>query len=189
LSLFVVANALFFIFYDYHSFFIQTPEQISEVMYPGAPFAISSRVASFIQSHSKPGDRICMVGVEPQLFFLSQRRSASGYIYIYPLLENQKYNTIMTDEFIAQSESRKPAILVYTSVSIFDPNYTQHDRLLNWFNNFKSNYKLIAISTATGTGETPLCELDTIAPVDTFGVRVPQVRVYERVEQRTPSVP
>ena len=182
LVFFVIANAAFFVGYHFNSFFVESPKQLSEEMYPGSPFAVSGEVASYIQRHTKPNDRVCMVGVEPQLFFLSQRRSASGYIYIYPLLEKQKFNGMMNDEFIAQSEACKPAMLVYTSVSVFDDNYTQHERLLGWFNDFKKNYRLVGLYTPQADNER-FTVFDTITPMDTLPLRAPQIKIYQRVEQ------
>ena len=181
LSVYALFSAAFVFIYQRDCFFMLSPEGVIESMYHGTPFAPSGKIADYIKGHSQPGDRICMVGAEPQLFFLSQRRSASGYIYIYPLLENQKYAGRMTDEFIAQSEHYQPAILVYSSKSVFEDGYNHESRLYQWFDNYKKNYKLSAICTTVSDTDIRMARFDTIAPIDTFPETIPQIRVYKRI--------
>ena len=69
-----------------------------------------------------------------------------------------------------------------TSVSLFDDNYTQHDRLLRWFNDFKKNYRLVGLYTPQADNER-FTVFDTIAPIDTLSLRAPQIKIYQRVEQ------
>ncbi len=180
-SVFVLLNALCFLGYQQDCFFKLPPSAVTERLYPGTPFSIAPQIASFIKSHSKADDRVCMVGVEPELFFLSQRRSASGYIYIYPLLENQKFAATMTDEFIMQSEKYRPHVLVYSSHSIFDDGYRADGKLYNWLNTYKANYKLIAICRPGN--DYRLTTLDTLNLADTLPMILPQVRVYTRISQ------
>ena len=181
-SVFVLLNALFFLWYQQDCFFKLPAAAVTERIYPGTPFSIAPHIASFIKNHSNADDRICMVGVEPELFFLSQRRSASGYIYTYPLLENQKFAATMTDEFIRQSEKYRPAVLVYSSHSIFDDGYRADGKLYDWFNTtYKANYKLIAICRPDN--DYRLTTLDTVHLEDTLPLLMPQVRVYARISQ------
>ena len=174
ITAFVLLNAFFFLWYQQDCFFKLQAAAVTERLYPGTPFTIAPQVASFIKSKSKPADRICMVGVE--LFFLSQRRSASGYIYIYPLLENQKFAATMTDEFIAESEKHKPAILIFSSHSVFDDGYRADGKLYNWFDAYKTGYKLIAICRPDN--DYRLTSLDTLALSDSLPIILPQISVY-----------
>ena len=181
LSLFIIANAAFFMFYQRDCFFKLPPESVTEKLYPGTPFSISGEVAAFIKQRTLPNDRICMLGAEPQLFFLSQRRSASGYIYIYPMLERQKYADTMTSEFIAETEQHKPAMLVYSSKSVFEDGYNKDSRLYKWFDTYKSQYKLAAIYAPKSASDMRIVAFDTIAPIDTLSELIPQIKVYQRI--------
>ena len=181
LSLYIVLSAGFVFAYQKDCLFFLSLEEVVESEYPGTPFALSGKVADYIRTHSQPGDRICMVAAEPQLFFLSQRRSASGYIYIYPLLENQKYAGQMTAEFIARSEQLKPAILVYASKSLFEEGYDHNGPLYRWFDGYKKQYKLEAICTTVNAANQHMSIFNTINPVDTLPEAIPQIRVYKRI--------
>jgi hypothetical protein len=167
--------------YQRQSFFLLPTASVTENLYPGTPFSISGEVALYIKRHTAPGDRICMLGAEPQLFYLSQRRSASGYIYIYPLLEHQQYAARMTTEFIEETEAHKPAVLVYSSKSVFEDGYNKDSRLYKWFDVYKSQYKLTAIYAPVSAGNQRMVVFDTLAPMDTLSELVPQIKVYKRI--------
>ena len=184
LACYVAGNAFFFLYCQKEVFFQMSSDEVTECLYKGAPFAAAPKVSAFIKHHSEPGDRICQVGVEPEIFFLSQRRSASGYIYIYPLLEHQKYAASMTEEFIKQSEDSKPAILLYSSKSVFENGSNLDTRLYQWFLNFKNNYKLIAVFHAKADDCSPMSVVDTISPSDTLPQITPQIKVYKRLDAR-----
>ena len=42
-------------------------------------------IADQIRRNSRPDDRVFVVGSEPQILFLAGRRSATRYIFFYPL--------------------------------------------------------------------------------------------------------
>lgn len=81
-------------------------------VYPGDPFVECTRVAQFIREHSSPNDRVEVVGSEPEVYFYAQRRSVSGYIYMYDLVAEQPYASAMQKEFIHDIESARPEFLV-----------------------------------------------------------------------------
>jgi len=86
-------------------------------LYEGNPFPESIEVSRYIEAHSKPDDRVVVLGSEPQIYFLSDRRSATGYIYTYGLMESQPYAGQMQREMIREVEAARPAFLVFVSVS------------------------------------------------------------------------
>ena len=53
-------------------------------LYQGNPFLESPEVARYLAAHTTPDDRIVVLGSEPQIYFYSDRKSATGYIYAYP---------------------------------------------------------------------------------------------------------
>lgn len=103
--------------YPYKAFFFEwTPTQACRYMYGINPFPESIEIARYIKSQSEEGDRIAVFGSEPQLYFLADRHSATGYIYTYPLMEEQKYARQMQKEMIDEVERAKPRFLVFVNV-------------------------------------------------------------------------
>jgi hypothetical protein len=93
------------------------PRMVSRIIYGANPFPESLEVARFIKENSADDDRIAVIGSEPQIYFYSNRRAATGYIYTYALMENHSYARKMQEEMIREVESASPALLVFVNVT------------------------------------------------------------------------
>ena len=93
-------------------FFKASPAEASRIIYPESPFVESIRIAEYLREHTTPNDTIAVLGSEPQLYFYSNRRSATGYIYTYGLMEPQKYASRMQQEMIREIERARPKFLI-----------------------------------------------------------------------------
>jgi len=112
-----------------------TQEEFTHDLYFSNPFPESIEVANYLREHTQPDDRIAVLGSEPQIYFLSQRKSATGYIYAYPLMEEQPFAARMQAEMVKQIESAKPKYLVYVGVPESWMRWPKSDMtLLTWFN-------------------------------------------------------
>ena len=97
-------------------FFELSPVQTSRLIYGINPFPEARQIANYIREHSKPDARVAVLGSEPEIYFYSHRHSATGYIYMFPLMELQKYAGEMQREAIQEIEEAKPEIVVFVSV-------------------------------------------------------------------------
>jgi hypothetical protein len=82
-------------------------------LYPSNPFPEALEIANYIKSHTSENATIAVIGSEPEIYFYSHRHSITGYIYVYPLLETQKYAMDMQKEMIAEIEAAPPELLVF----------------------------------------------------------------------------
>jgi hypothetical protein len=71
------------------------------------------RIADFVRSQSAAGDTIAVLGSEPEIYFYADRRSATGYVYMYPLMEPQPFASTMQKEMISEIQAARPNVLVY----------------------------------------------------------------------------
>jgi hypothetical protein len=97
---------------DKEVFFATSPVQACQTIYMGNPFVEAVRIADYLREHTKPDDTIAVLGSEPEIYFYSQRHSATGYIYTYALMEPQKYAQQMQQEMIAEVERARPKYVV-----------------------------------------------------------------------------
>jgi hypothetical protein len=110
-------------------------EDFTRGLYGQNPFIESIEIANYLREHTQPNDRIAVLGSEPQIYFLSKRKSATGYIYAYPLMEEQPFAAQMQAEMVKQIESAKPKYLVYVGVPESWLRWPKSDMtLLTWFN-------------------------------------------------------
>ncbi len=129
--------------------FQMTPSSISRLVYGYNPFPEALEIARYIREHTEKSDRIAVLGSEPQIFFYSNRRSASGYIYMYPLMESHDFAIQMQRNFIKDIITVKPKFLVFVNIST---SWLQHQNspalLLNWFKrSWSTNFKVVGLVT------------------------------------------
>jgi hypothetical protein len=112
--------------------------QVSRHCYWSNPFPESLVIAQYLRENTRPGDRILVVGSEPQIYFYAHRRSVTGYIYTYALMEPQPYAPRMQKEMIAEIERADPEYVVYVGVlSSWLVRESSSVYILNWFDDYK----------------------------------------------------
>jgi hypothetical protein len=89
------------------------PAQALRSVFGSTLFAETARAANYLKSHSTPGARVAVLGSEPEVYFLSRCRSASGFIYMYPLMEEQPEALKMQERMIAEMERARPEYMIY----------------------------------------------------------------------------
>jgi hypothetical protein len=114
---------------------------VSRVTYDDNPFPESLKIAEYIKAHTSSSDTVAILGSEPQILFYANRRSATGYIYAYPLMEPHPYALEMQKDMIQQIETAKPKFLVFVDVSmswLAAPNSNTY--ILKWFQTYQDKY-------------------------------------------------
>ncbi len=81
-------------------------------IYSSNSFAISEEVGLFIAARTKPDDRIFIFGSEPQILFHADRRSATRYIFVYPLMVPTERARQRQAELIREVERASPKVVV-----------------------------------------------------------------------------
>jgi hypothetical protein len=122
------------------------PDQISRLIYGRNPFPESVPIARYIREHTQPGDRVAVVGSEPQIYFYAGRRSATGYIYTYPLMELQPYATEMQQAMIREIESADPRYVVFVrAVGSWLVRENSDKTIFGWFEQYQQNLKRVGV--------------------------------------------
>jgi hypothetical protein len=113
LLIFVLGTSLGLpILWERKFFFGVSPVEASRMLYSENPFAESVKIANYLREHTSRDDTIAVLGSEPEIYFYSQRHSATGYIYTYGLTEPQKYARQMQEEMIQEIERARPKYLI-----------------------------------------------------------------------------
>lgn len=128
-------------------FFILTPVEACRYMYGLNPFPESIEIAEYIRKDSKIGDTIAVLGSEPQIFFYANRKSATGYIYTYSMMEPHPYAAQLQRDMIREIETARPKYLIMINVSsswLVGENSDQS--IFKWANHyFEKNYKIVGL--------------------------------------------
>lgn len=146
LAVFAVAG-MWFIFSSRLIFFALPPDQVSHALYGSNPFPECVEFGRFLQSRCPPTGRIAVFGSEPELFFYAHRRSATGYIYTYPLMEPQPFAKKMQQEMMQEITAANPDYLVFVGIpASWLPQPDSDFSIVRWFTQYQQeHFQLMAM--------------------------------------------
>jgi hypothetical protein len=107
---------LFAIYMERSYLFYSDETSIARASYGGNPFAESVKIGSLIKLNTLPEDRIAVLGSEPQIYFYSGRRAATGYVYTYEMIADHPYAHQFQTEMIKEIQQAKPKFLVMVNI-------------------------------------------------------------------------
>jgi hypothetical protein len=120
------------------------PIALCDYIYGTNPFVESLEIARYIAANSAQEDKIAVLGSEPQIAFYSGRKSATGHIYTYGLMEIHEYNLKMQEEMIAEIERNKPLFLVFCNIPfswLTKPDSPK--KIFEWYNRYAADNYMV----------------------------------------------
>ena len=87
--------------------------EVSRSVFGMNPFYESIAISKYINDRSTPNDEIAVIGSEPQIYFYAQRRAATGFLYMYPLMERHDNSLKMQKQLSLEIEKHMPLFLVF----------------------------------------------------------------------------
>jgi hypothetical protein len=152
--LIIMAVLLYSLYQQRQFFFVKSPAVISREIYETNAFAESLKIAKYLKEHSTENDRIAILGSEPQIFFYAHRRSATSYIYTYPLMELHSYALKMQQDMIREIETAQPRFIVFMRIPTSWLPHPQSDLfILKWFDKYSaSHYNLVGVIEISSDG-------------------------------------
>lgn len=130
------------------SFFFQlSPLEASRAVYGMNPFPEAVEIASYIEENTDKGTKIAVIGSEPQIYFYSKRRAATGFLYTYALMEPHDFALEMQKDMIHEIESNKPKYIILVNIPTSWLMRPDSDRLLiEWGEQYlHQNYTLAGV--------------------------------------------
>lgn len=146
---------LFSMFQQSDFLFRLSPLEACRRMYSLNPFPEAIPVAGYVRSHTRQDARIAVLGSEPEVYFYANRRSVTGYIYGYGMMEPQPYAFKMQEEMIHDIETGRPAYIVLATVTAtwaIRPDSSLH--LFQWWDTYSSqHYRKVGVAQVLPSGE------------------------------------
>jgi hypothetical protein len=163
-----------------HYLFSMKETELIRSLYGQNPFLEAPEIAKYIAAHTEPGDRIAVLGSEPQIYFYANRRSATGYVYTYPLMEPQPYAPRMTAELRDEVTAAKPKYIVLSGIySSWGIRAGSNTSIMTWAGDYATKcYDLAGIAEVDqAKGATIRWDSETIGYKPTNEA---QVMIYRR---------
>jgi hypothetical protein len=99
-------------------FFEWTPAETAARLYPVNNFQVYPVIGAYLGRHASPAAKIAVLGSEPELMFYAHRRSVTGYIYMYDLVQEQPFREVMDGEMIHEVEQGRPDYIVFVNLTL-----------------------------------------------------------------------
>lgn len=127
--------------------FYQTPDQTIRFVYGMNPFPEYTKVAQRLARLTSPEERIAVLGSEPSLYFLADRRPAHPYLCVYEMMKPHPYAATMQQEIMRLLEKSPPRAVVLIHIPTSWGITPRSDRtLLHWIRDWlPSHYTLDAV--------------------------------------------
>lgn len=143
--LLLVAVALGLPCYEQRDFLFRMPPlEATRATYGFNPFPESLPIGRYIEANSDENDRIVVVGSEPQIYFYSRRRAATGFVYTYAMMEEHEFALEMQEQMIREIEAARPEFLVYVPPGSIPwswlPRRNSQLRLLRWLERYGAEH-------------------------------------------------
>jgi hypothetical protein len=138
--------------HDADFFFANDLDSACHRLYGTNPFPEARKVSEFIRSRAQSSDQIAVIGSEPELYFYSRLRSATGFVYMYPLMEPQPFAITMQHEMEREIEAANPRFVVLVTEAA---SWLRHDDsdpgIFDWSGKFlQDHYKPIGVVDLMG---------------------------------------
>jgi hypothetical protein len=143
----VIGAALAPVVYHRDLLFQSTGRQISRAVNGRNPFVEAVEIARYLRERSQKDDRIAVIGSEPQIYFYADRPAATGYIYMYPLMERHPYAREMQEHLIRELSAARPRYLVFVNVHASWLSVPGSDQtLVRWFGSYWPQFERVGIA-------------------------------------------
>ena len=128
-------------------FFYLTPWEISRGLFGKNPFRQSLKIAEYITERTTRQDTIAILGSEPQILFYANRRSPTGFIYVYPLVRTHPFALEMQKDMSREIEAGHPKFLIFVGVRESWIPENGYERLIfQWFRQYHTMfYKCVGV--------------------------------------------
>jgi hypothetical protein len=129
------------------------PVQACQKTYMGNPFVEATEIARYLDSHTSASDQIAVLGSEPEIYFYAKRHSATGFIYMYELVERQKYADEMAKQMMQEIASARPKYFVSVRLRLSwlpRPGSEELRTIFKWASEFLRDYELVGVADPVG---------------------------------------
>lgn len=129
--------------------YTSSPKKAVEDIYRSTIFSDAREAAAIIAADTQPGDRIAVIGSEPEIYFYAHRRSACVQIYTYPLMELHPFAAKMQEDMIRQIEKTGPEYVVFVDNSFsWLAKQGSETKIFDWWPRYwEQHYNLVQTLT------------------------------------------
>lgn len=128
-------------------FFTWDPVRLARESYGTNPVVEAREIGRRLARGASSGDRIAVLGSEPQIPFYAGMRSAGSHAYVYALVEVHEHAARLQEDAIREIEAGNPEHVVFVRVGTsWGVRPRSHRRILDWIDEWvPSRYAVVGI--------------------------------------------
>jgi hypothetical protein len=131
---FMAAAAIYAVYAERTALFSMGYEKYLKKYYGTNPFFESLKISEYIRARTAPGDKITVLGAEPEIYFYSMRQDVSNDAGAYLMMWAGKNSKQMEERYISAIEKEKPVYLVFVNIDLAWRIWPDSDMLIfNWY--------------------------------------------------------
>lgn len=116
-----------------------SPVKSCRQIYGSTLFPEAVQIADYVRTNTPPQATLAVIGSEPEIYFYARRHSATGYIYMYPLMEHHEYALKMQENMIHEIETAQPEYVVFIQVNqSWLERASSHKKLQEWWTKYQT---------------------------------------------------
>jgi hypothetical protein len=127
--------------------FSLSPREAVQSIYATTLFDDARQAGEFVRTNYPASAKMAILGSEPEIYFYAHRRAATGFMYVYPLVEEHAYALKMQEQMIAEIMKGEPrcCVFVHDSLSWYG-QANGRNRLLDWWSDYsRHNLTLVRV--------------------------------------------
>jgi hypothetical protein len=128
--------------FSHRSVFLElSPDEACANTYFANAFEFYPVVGDYLRAHTPPNATLAVLGSEPQLMFYARRRSVTGYIYMYDLVQDHPFRAEMEREMRDEIEQGRPDYFVFVNIHLSwqSTDAKALDSIIEWMKNYTDN--------------------------------------------------
>lgn len=98
---------------DRDYYFFNSPSENNQLLFGLNPFAESAEVAAFLRKHTRPGEKILIIGSEPQILVLANRPGALRHPFLYQVVGPYHRSDEFKSQYFEDIAVHKPRYAVW----------------------------------------------------------------------------
>jgi hypothetical protein len=115
--------------------FNDSPVQVVRLIHHSSLFEAAAAMGEYLKTNAPANQPIAVIGSEPEIYFLAQRHSSTGFIYTYSLMDPRPHALPLQNWMIEEIEHNPPSCVVFVD----DPtSWSQRPnsphRIFDWWN-------------------------------------------------------
>jgi hypothetical protein len=148
--------------------FTLSPTEASARIYGTTLFCDAAKAADYINERAPKNARIAVLGSEPEIYFYSHRRSATGFIYAYPLMETHPYALKLQEQMIEEIQTARPEFMVFVKEPLsWLARSNSERRVFSWWERYwTDNYDLVKSISVSSERDTESLVGESILPAE-----------------------